>query len=58
MTLPVIESACMSASILAVQVSDTMNKLLSQDISDKDAVAVMEGLGCKVTYIEAPLPPR
>ena len=31
-----------------------MSKLLAQDISVKDAVLVMKGLGCKVTYIEAP----
>lgn len=35
-----------------------MSKLLSRDISDKEAVQTMESLGCQVTYIEAPPPAR
>jgi hypothetical protein len=31
-----------------------MSKLLARDISDKDAIQAVEGLGCKITYIEAP----
>ncbi|KAF5832618.1 hypothetical protein DUNSADRAFT_11435 [Dunaliella salina] len=39
---------------LRTLVSETMSKLLSHDISERDAVQAVESLGCKVTYIEAP----